>query len=76
MILTWSPLLAIILHVKLFLNRDVTIFEDSDTYAVSRLKFLVAGCQFMHVSVTVGSLAHVGGMLLYVDYLEVKNGGS
>ena len=35
------------------------MFEDYDSYDVSRLKCLVSGCQLMHVSVTVGSLVSV-----------------
>ena len=36
----------------------MAIFEDYDTYAVTRLKFLVDGRQHMPVSVAVGSLVH------------------
>ena len=46
----------------LFLNRDMAIHN---TYAVPRLKFLVADCQHMRVPVTVGSLAHEDAMQLF-----------
>ena len=36
-----------------------------NTYAVPRLKFLVADCQRMRVPVTVGSLAHEDTMQLF-----------
>ena len=50
----------------LFLNRDMAIFEDyTNTYAVPRLKFVVADCQHMRVPVTVGSFAHEDAMQLF-----------
>ena len=45
-----------LLHVQLVLNKDVSMLENYDTYAMQRLEFLVAGCQLMCESVTVGSL--------------------
>ena len=48
----------LLLPVKLFLNRDMGILENYLTYAVPRLKFIVDGWQYVHVPVTVGSIAH------------------
>ena len=53
-----APFWQFLLPGKLFLNQDMAMFEDYDTYAVSRLKFVVPGFQLMRVQVTIGSLAH------------------
>lgn len=57
-ILRWYHILAIFLSLlRLFLNRDMTTFEEYDICAVPRLIYLVGGWQTIHVSITAGSLA-------------------
>ena len=41
-----------------YLNRTLTIFEDYETKVIPKLTFLLGDLQNMHMSVTVGSLAH------------------